>query len=192
MDGKDFSWLTCLQSLKNQDFRQRTLNTSKTAHAYPALKTTNELVANTVLRFLHLREYTNDKHELTKWGQVLETVLSKLASTPKAEDTALLAVELMRFGLLNGNEADGTAVTSGDNVARSSVTLVSKIACLNRFSHKDIGFTGPLDQSLLSFGWMTSAVRVTLRVFMEAILVSMFLTGEAERERSDWTDISAR
>lgn len=189
IEGKDVSLLSCLQSLENQDFRQRTLTTSKTAHAYPALKTTNELVANTFLRFLHLREYVNDKHELTKWGQVLETVLSKLASTPKAEDTALLAVELMRLGLLNGNEADGNI---GDNVARSSVALVSKIACLNRFAHKDIGFTGPLDQSLLSFGWMATAVRITLRVLMEAILVSMFLAGEAERERKDWTDISTR
>lgn len=194
MDGKEFSILTCLQSLSDAEFRQKTVNTGKTSHAYPVLKTTNEIVANTFFRFLHVREYINDKHELTKWGQVLETVLSKLGSTPRAEDTALLAVELMRLGLLNGNDVDGTSVTSSDKDKHAQVTinLVSKIACLNRFSHKDIGFTGPLDQQLLSFIWITTAVRMMLRILLEAVLVSMFLGAEAERERSDWTDISAK
>jgi hypothetical protein len=69
---------------------------------------------------------------------------------------------------------------------------MSKLACLSRFSHKDIGFTGPLDQALLSFVWMTTSIRVSLRILMEAVLVSMFLSAEAERERADWTVISSR
>lgn len=189
MAGKEFSLLTCLQSLKDEQFRKKTMNTGKPAHAHPTFKTVNEVVANTFLRFLHIRDYINDSHELTKWGQALEVILSKLGSTSKAEDTALLAVELMRFGLLNGNDADGTVVSSTD---KASVTLVSKIACLSRFPHRDIGFTGPLDQPLLSFIWMTTGVRVTLRVLMEAVLVSMFLSGEVDRERNDWADISAK
>ena len=191
--GKDVTLLACLQSLKDSEYRQKTLNGSKTAHAYPALKTTDEIVANAFFRFLHVRQYINDSHELTKWGQVLETVLSSLGSTSRAEDTALLAVELMRLGLLNGNEVDGTAVSSTEkDHAAATINLVSKIACLNRFSHKDIGFTGPLDQQLLSFGWMLSTLRVTLRVLLEAVLVSMFLSAEVDRERSDWTEISAK
>lgn len=194
MGGRDFTMLACLQSLKDSDFRQKTLNTGKPAHAYPALRTANEVVANTFFRFLHARQYINDKHELTNWGQILETVLTKLGSISRAEDTAVLAVELLRLGLLNGNKVGGDDDPSKDTDPRASasINLVSKIACLTRFSHKELGYHGPLDQQLMSFGWAVSALRVTLRVLMEAILVSMFLAGEAERERSDWTDISTR
>jgi hypothetical protein len=61
-----------------------------------------------------MRGYVGDDHKLTKWGEALEVVLNKLVpkfeSVHSAEDAALLAVELLRLGLLNGNEVDGTVI----------------------------------------------------------------------------------
>lgn len=107
--GEPFTLLKCLQALKDSDFRQQTLNGGKTTHAYPTFISTNEVVVNTYYRFLQAREYVNSKHELTKWGRVLEAVLQKLGSASRADDTAILTVELMRFGLLDGGEPDGTS-----------------------------------------------------------------------------------
>ena len=81
---------------------------------HPALRSLSEISANAFWRFLQIRGYVGDDHKLTKWGQVLETILSKLApkfeSRQSAEDAALLSVELLRLGLLNGNDVDGTVI----------------------------------------------------------------------------------
>jgi hypothetical protein len=39
---------------------------------------------------------------------------------------------------------------------------------------------------------MITSVRTHLRVLLESILVTMFMTGEIKRERDDWNTISAR
>jgi hypothetical protein len=107
--GSEVTLLTCLQAIKDDSFRQKTLNSGKIPHQHPAFKSTNEVVANTFYRFLRVRGYVDDEHALTNWGRVLETTLSKLGPMSKAEDTAVLTVELMRFGLLDGSEADGSS-----------------------------------------------------------------------------------
>jgi hypothetical protein len=49
-----------------------------------------------------------------------------------------------------------------------------------------MGFVGPLDRQLLTFAWKITAVRTTLRDLLETILTSMFLNGDADRDREDW------
>ena len=106
------SLLFCLQALKDDSFVSKTFTKQSVPH--PALRNYDEIVANTFWRFLQIRGYVGDDHKLTKWGQVLETVLarlsSKVESRQSAEDAAILSVELLRLGLLNGNDVDGTAV----------------------------------------------------------------------------------
>lgn len=57
---------------------------------------------NSIWRFLALREYVDQNHELTAWGQVLVTSVEALAQ-PELEEAVVLAVELLRLGILNGN-----------------------------------------------------------------------------------------
>lgn len=119
------SLLFCLQALKDTGFVQKSF--AKPHVPYPALRTQDEVFANTFWRFLQIRGFVNDEHKLTKWGEVLETVLSKLIpkfeSRQSAEDSALLAVELLRLGLLNGNEVDGTVIQPTGKIAPSSQNL---------------------------------------------------------------------
>jgi hypothetical protein len=118
--SSDFSLLTCLEALKNQKFNEQITISAKTTYAYPALTTTNEVVINTFYRFLNIRGYINDQFQLTSWGCLLQAILSKLGESKRANDVALLAVELIRFGLLNGSEGDGSPAksTGKDEVSR--------------------------------------------------------------------------
>ena len=126
--GQDFSLLACLQALKKDKFRLETVKSGKTTHAYPALTSTDEVIANTFYRFLRIRGYVNEKHELTVWGNVLETILAKLSPPKRASDMgsndiAILAVELMRFGLLNGDESGGPRPSGpGESEAGSQIS----------------------------------------------------------------------
>lgn len=69
--------------------------------------------------------------------------------------------------------------------------LVSRIACFGRLKHRPVGYSGPLDRQLLSYSYMITAVRSSLRDLIETILVSMFLNYDAEREREEYSDIIA-
>ncbi|RMD44955.1 hypothetical protein DV735_g2, partial [Chaetothyriales sp. CBS 134920] len=183
---------TCLGALHNPSFASKAVN--KTKFAYPTFRSKDEIVANTWWRFLELRGYVNEKREITRWGQVLEATVDKLDAKDDAEGQALLAVELLRLGLLNGNEADGTTVSTSDKdyQQKTNTNLISKVACLGKYQNRyGVGYCGTLDRSMLTFAWMVTAVRLALRNLIEAIMVAMFLGGEVERERKDWAELAA-
>jgi hypothetical protein len=69
--------------------------------------------------------------------------------------------------------------------------LVSRIACFGRLKHRAVGYSGPLDRQLLSYSYMITAVRSSLRDLIETILVAMFLSYDAERDREDYSDLIA-
>jgi hypothetical protein len=71
-------------------------------------------------------------------------------------------------------------------------TLITKVACFGRLKHGCIGYSGPLDREMLAFQFMINAVRTGLRDLLETILVSMCLSGEVDRNRSDWSEIAFR
>ena len=54
--------------------------------------------------FLYLREYIDDNHRLTPWGEMLLAVYSQLDSTREQAEAALTAVEMFRFGLMSSDE----------------------------------------------------------------------------------------
>lgn len=83
-------------------------------------------------------------------------------------------------------------MTDKDYEKKTFSNLISKTACLGRIRHKAMGFVGPLDREKLTFAWKVAAVRTTLRDLLETIMTSMFLNGEVERERSDWTELGQK
>ena len=72
-------------------------------NAFQLLKTRHEITANAVWRFLQLRDYVDDQHQLTTWGKVLETTLSASGPNKDLEEAAFLAIELLRLGLLTAD-----------------------------------------------------------------------------------------
>ncbi|KAK6381369.1 hypothetical protein LTS17_004426 [Exophiala oligosperma] len=180
-------FLPCLRALHDAQFAEKSIVKSKLD--YPAFRSLNEVLTNSVFRFLHVRGYVDDKHNLTTWGKVLETAL-----VVSDEESTIIGVEMLRLGLFTSNFATGTppSKTDKDYEKKTFSNLISKTACLGRIRHKAMGFVGPLDREKLTFAWKVTAVRTTLRDLLETIMTSMFLNGEVERERSDWAELSQK
>ena len=65
------------------------------------LLSSNEIICNTIWRFLYLRGYVDKEHQLTTWGRILSVILESLGSSKEQSEAAFVAVELMRLGILN-------------------------------------------------------------------------------------------
>lgn len=70
--------------------------------------------------------------------------------------------------------------------------LVSRVACIAKLQHKSIGYSGPLSRQLLCYRSLISEVRSTLRNLIEVVLAGLLLSGDAERDRKDWGELSAK
>ncbi|KAB8360695.1 hypothetical protein FH972_024432 [Carpinus fangiana] len=180
-----------LQLLKDPAFASKTVTTKNKASPN-FLKTKPEVSLNTIWRFLHLRNYVDDKHNLTPWGNVLSTILSKLQATDAPEAAAVVATELLRYDLLTSDDMFPTysGAPSGSETHRRNCLLISRIACLGKLQHESIGFTGPLSRHMLGYTSIINAVNNSLRDLVEVSLTSMLLNGDVDREREDLTDIS--
>jgi hypothetical protein len=172
-------------SLRNSDFAASTV-TKADKMARNVLTTKTEVLSNSIWRFLELRRYVDSQHRLTKWGTVLATMLDALGAKPELEDGVFIAVELARLGLLNGKDMfpqySGGPGRFSDTEQRN-VLLVSRVACLGKLHHREVGFTGPLSRHLLGYSSMISAIRGTLRDLLEASLANLLLSGDATREQ---------
>jgi hypothetical protein len=151
-------------------------------------------------RFLHIRGYVNDQHELTNWGSALAVALSALEPTvkqypdfPHLYESVLVAFELIRFELLNARnkheELRGLPL-NGNEDDQSSLLLISRCATLLKLRHEANGYTGPLSKNLLAFRSLVSEVRSADRDLVEAILASMFMYAQAKRNRNDSWELS--
>jgi hypothetical protein len=87
-------------SLQNTEFASKTV--SHVNKAKP-LSTADEILYNSIWRFLALREYVDAEHKLTAWGKVLAAAIAGLKGRQELEDGVVIAVELLRMGTLNGD-----------------------------------------------------------------------------------------
>lgn len=158
------------------------------------LRTRQEIMYNVIWSFLQLRGFIDENRQLTGWGIALSAAISALDSVDKFEDIIFVAIEMLRMGFVNGQDLltvpGGAVEGSGDE--KIMTNLVSRIACLGRLKQKAATYSGPLDRQLLSYYFMISAVRASLRNLVETILVSMFLGGAIDRDRSDWEELGLR
>ena len=89
-----------VQSLKDSDF----VSKSFAGKDSPVLSSQDEILSNVFWRFLQLRGYITEKHELTPWGESLNQALSVLDPADNLEEAIFLAIELLRLGLLNSKQ----------------------------------------------------------------------------------------
>ncbi|KAI4289561.1 MAG: hypothetical protein L6R35_001173 [Caloplaca aegaea] len=64
-----------IRSLRDLGFARATI-TPRSKDGQQILKSRDEICANAVWRFLQLRGYVDDQHQLTKWGNLLDSMLS--------------------------------------------------------------------------------------------------------------------
>lgn len=185
-------------ALANTDFVEKTMAKDKLIRG---IDSAEMITSVTIWRFLHLRGYVNDDHKLTAWGNALATTLLSLKDAaegrpemPGLDEAALLAFELIRFGLLTGRYREGQLglPRKGSDEDKTSLVLISQSATLLKLNHQAYGYTGPLNKSLLTFRALSSVVREADRDLVEAILASMFLFGQSKRVRDDELDINQR
>lgn len=81
------------------------------------------------------------------------------------------------------------AVTDTD---KRNCLLVSRLASLGKLRHQPKGYSGPLSRHLLGYHSLISTLRASLRDLVEISLVTMFLDGNADRDRNDWMDLALR
>lgn len=164
------------------------------------INSASEITSTAIWRFLHLRGYVDDNHGLTNWGNALASSMmsvqgwaDKVASELNAYEAVLVAFELIRFGVLtpNPNEAElnGVAPNGSDSDEGSSL-LIARCASLLKLRHEANGYTGPLSKNLLHFWSLAKEVCEADRDLVEAIVASMFLHAQSERDRSDYLDLS--
>ena len=86
-----------MEALNEPRFRQL----SPAKESSRPLKSKPEILFNVMGRFLQLRGFVNEKHELTAWGSGLGKALSSLDAPDKLEDSVYLAFEMLRLGMLD-------------------------------------------------------------------------------------------
>lgn len=140
-----------LQALSDKDFCAQSISSKPSQYEVNAIAThlyvqpnllqplfsAEEIVCNILWRFLQLRGYVSEKHELTAWGNLLHNILQKLDSTREQAEAALLATELLRLGLLTGNalfpKDYGGAAVHGSGITAILVDALPLLTiCRNR------------------------------------------------------------
>lgn len=186
-------------ALKNPDFAKSTIAPTK---IIKNIASGDLVLSITLWRFLHLRGYVNDTHKLTSWGdalakslEALEPTVAKYPAVPGLFEAVLLAYELLRHNLLNTrNEHSelGGLPMNGNEDDKASLLLISRCAILLKLRHQANGYTGPLSKNFLCFRSLSSSVRESCRDLFEAIVASLFLHGQADRERDDYLHLGQR
>jgi hypothetical protein len=186
-----------VKTLKNKNFCAQTITKKDTNNL---LKSKEEILFNSVWRMLHLRGYINKDHTLSPWGRVLCAALDALPALPpekaymivELEESVIVAIEMARLGLLNASDmfpAYSGAPYRGTTVEKRSTLLISRLGCLGKISHQEVGYTGPLSRNYLAYQQMVTAVRGSLRDLLEVSLANLLLFGDAERERTDYAEL---
>ncbi|KAI1180873.1 temperature dependent protein affecting M2 dsRNA replication-domain-containing protein [Nemania sp. FL0916] len=194
-NAKHGSVLFEVTALKNPDFAKSTITNAKVRN----IASDGLILSTTLWRYLHLRGYVNDNHRLTPWGdalakslETLEPTVIKHASVPGLYEAVLLAFELLRFHLLHTNnqhpELNGLPM-NGTEDEKGSLLLISRCTILLKLRHQANGYTGPLSKNFLTFRSLSSSVRESCRDLFEAIVASLFLYAQADRQRDDYLHI---
>ncbi|KAJ4295023.1 hypothetical protein N0V90_007031 [Kalmusia sp. IMI 367209] len=179
-------------ALQNSDFITKSISKKDVNNP---LSTTDEVLYNSIWRFLALREYVDSNHNLTVWGKVLQKSITALKGNPDLEEAVLEAIELIRLGVLN-SDLDmfpyNGAPMRGETRDKEFNLLVSRVAGLGNLLHNAIGFTGPLSQHLLAYGSIINLVRQTLRDLVEVAATHLFMGGAAKRDISNLSEIAMK
>ncbi|KAK3066399.1 hypothetical protein LTR53_017276, partial [Teratosphaeriaceae sp. CCFEE 6253] len=159
------------------------------------LSTPVELLGNATLRFLQDAGYVKADHTLSAWGKAVQAALLQAQSNgymasgvdeTEAEEAIFLAFELLKLKVLNSQHMFPTPPYSGPPLRgtdsdKANTLLISRVACLGLFRHREIGYTGPLSRHLLAYHQMTAAVRASLRDLVEMHATAMLLSGSVSR-----------
>ncbi|WFD33416.1 hypothetical protein MCUN1_000229 [Malassezia cuniculi] len=179
----------CIGATAKAEDAQQTL----VARAGARLDKKDEIVANTLWRFLELRDFVGNEHTHTAYGRAFHTALQAVRVTDRVQEPLFVALELVRAGVLHprlyGQLYTGGATFDHGEEAENML-LVIRVFSLLGMSYRTKAWDAPLSRELLVFNAFTRALTRSLRSLIEMVTLNMFLAGDARTVRDDYLDIN--
>ncbi|KAG0149211.1 hypothetical protein CROQUDRAFT_39979 [Cronartium quercuum f. sp. fusiforme G11] len=173
--------------------RTRTPRSNNLTNHKP-LEKKDEVVANTIWRFLELRGYLQSNHQHTIQGKALYLGLKESKVNDKLQEPLLLVIEMLKMGVLHsgwfgGRTWTGTAHLGTDDDKRNML-LVMRVLSIVPLSFKTMSWQGPLSRDLLTFNSFLRSLTKSLRLLLESVVLSLVLRNDTRRSREDGMEVS--
>lgn len=157
------------------------------------LEKKDEIVANTLWRFLELRAFLEEDHTHSPYGRAFRAALQRVRVTDRVQEPLFVALELIRAGVLHERPygmlySGGAMFSEGDESA--NMLLVIRVLSLLSMSFRTQVWDAPLSRELLVFNSFVRALTRSLRSLLEMVALNMFLAGDVRTVRDDFLDIN--
>ncbi|CAG8439730.1 12089_t:CDS:10 [Ambispora leptoticha] len=158
------------------------------------IETREEILANVLWELLQLRKFLTTSHKHTSWGAAFKKALgSSKSKTDSHQEQLFSALELIRFGYLNGNPYSRSyygSPTVGTEEERKHILLISRTLSMVSPKYQGKPWVGPISRELLAFNSFVKALNRSLRNLCEMLTLSTFLNRDCLNERNDYLDIA--
>lgn len=181
----------CLNTTADAERAKRTISTRD---AGARLSKKDELVANSLWRFLELRDFLNEQHTHSAYGKALHAALQKVRVNDRVQEPLYLALELLRANVLHGDVYSGTAYSGGPSFGSEAemqhMLLVMRVLSLLPMTFKPQAWDAPLSREMLVFNSFAKALSRSLRSLVEMVTLTLLLKSESRQPRDDYLDLS--
>ncbi|GAA5923083.1 Mkt1p [Sporobolomyces koalae] len=156
----------------------------------------DEIVANTLWRFLELRSFLTSAHQHTPHASALHLVMKNSKVNDKFQEPLFLAMELLRANMLHNGRIGTRAYSGGPNFSggtdgdKRSMLLVMRVLSIVPLVFTPGAWDGPLSRELLVFNSFIRATSRSMRTLLEAIAVNFLLRGDAKRSYEDYLGVA--
>ncbi|GAA5912613.1 hypothetical protein JCM8208_004791 [Rhodotorula glutinis] len=156
----------------------------------------DEIVANTLWRFLELRSFLTSAHQHTPHASALHLAMKNAKVNDKFQEPLFLAMELLRAGVLHNGRigtraySGGPNFTGGTEADKRSMLLVMRVLSIVPLVFTPGAWNGPLSRELLVFNSFLRATSRSMRNLLEAIAVNCLLRGDAQRSYADYLGVA--
>jgi hypothetical protein len=158
------------------------------------LEKKDEIVANSLWRFLELRGFLHPNHTPTAHGKALYGALDQSRVNDKFQEPLYLALELVRAGVLHngkfGNRTWSGGASLGGEKDKANAMLVMRVLSIAALNFKPEAWTGPMSRSLLVFNSFLRCLSTSLRSLIEMTTVNLILKGDCTKNRQDYLEIT--
>ncbi|OWZ61562.1 hypothetical protein AYX15_06241 [Cryptococcus neoformans] len=182
----------CIGALASEELVHRTFKPKGDR----VLDKKDEVVANSLWRFLEVRGFVQQNHAHSLIGKALYAAYTVSRVNDRFQEPIYLILELLRAGVLHGGKWGGPEAAPllggpsfGDEDEQNSVRLIMRCISVLPLVSRNQQWVGPLSQELLAFNAFVRGLSKSLRQLFEAVSVHLLLSGDGRRNRDDYSDI---
>ncbi|GAA5972733.1 hypothetical protein JCM11641_002996 [Rhodosporidiobolus odoratus] len=183
----------CLGGTSTTSLAQRTIVPKNSDRP---LDKKDEIVANTLWRFLELRSFLTSAHQHTPHASAMHLAMKKSKVNDKFQEPLFLAMELLRANVLHSGRIGTRPYSGGPNFQggtdgdKRSMLLVMRVFSIVPLVFAPGPWNGPLSRELVVFNSFVRATSRSVRNLIEAIAVNFLLRADAQRSYSDYLGVA--